>query len=190
MSIPQCLTLRTAFAGKKRSGFSLIEVVMALGIVSFAFVAIFGLLPIGLTSFRNAMDASIGSQIVQQVVTDVQQEDFSQFGKPALAGQVKFPIRYFNDQGIQVGDQNNPPTASGMLQVVYWEKTVVQTPSPAISGTSSNMASSNLATIIVDVVKNPGNKALQTDPSTGGILEQPSNGIYVSRYFAFASQAP
>lgn len=177
MHIPRVHHQRNVSCRGACLGFSLIEVVMAIGIVSFAFVAIFGLIPIGLTNFRNAMDVSLVSQIAQQVVSDVEQTGLSQLQSN------NFPIRYFNDQGVQVGDENNRPSASAMAQVIYQVKVSVQSPSPAIAGSSSN-----LATIIVDVVKNPANKPLQTN--TDGVVDDPSNGIYVSKCFAFASQAP
>src|ERR1700722_12946177 len=59
------------------SGFSLIEVAIALGVVSFAFVGVFGLLPAGLTVFRKAMDISVSSQIFQKIVEDARATDFS-----------------------------------------------------------------------------------------------------------------
>lgn|GEM_PF-6307406 len=47
----------------RRRGFTLIETAFAIGIVAFAFVALIGLLPAGLTNFREAMDPSVGAQI-------------------------------------------------------------------------------------------------------------------------------
>lgn len=48
--------------------FSLIETVIAMGIVGFAFVGIVGLLPCGLQVFRKAMDATAKAQMVQHLV--------------------------------------------------------------------------------------------------------------------------
>ena len=58
-------------------GFSLIEVSLAIGVVAFAFVALLGLIPLGLSNFRKAMDASIGAEIGQRVLNDLQQSDFN-----------------------------------------------------------------------------------------------------------------
>ncbi len=58
-------------------GFSLIEVTLAIGVVAFAFVALLGLIPLGLSTFRKAMDASIGAEIGQRVLNDLQQSDFN-----------------------------------------------------------------------------------------------------------------
>src|SRR5436190_20884425 len=65
------------FRVRSTSGFSLVEVVLAIGVVSFAFVTLFGLLPSGLTMFRKAMDISVGAQIFQKIVDDARQTDFS-----------------------------------------------------------------------------------------------------------------
>lgn len=58
-------------------GFSLVEVVMALGIMSFALMGIVGLLPAGLSQFRQAIDITIQSQIAQELVSELQRADYS-----------------------------------------------------------------------------------------------------------------
>src|SRR5687767_4065395 len=59
-----------------RGGFSLVEVVLAIGVVSFAFVAILGLVPAGMSQFRQAIDTAVCAQIAQRVIGDAQQTDF------------------------------------------------------------------------------------------------------------------
>jgi type II secretory pathway pseudopilin PulG len=61
----------------RQSAFSLVEVVLAVGVISFAFVAILGLLPAGLQQFRQAIDNSVGTEIAQRVILDCQQSDFN-----------------------------------------------------------------------------------------------------------------
>ena len=61
-------------------GFSLIEVVLALGVVTFAFVALFGMLPVGLNAFNNSIDATMEAQIAQSVMSQLRQAKFSQLG--------------------------------------------------------------------------------------------------------------
>ncbi len=70
---------------------------MAIGIISFAFVATIGLLPVGLSVSRQAIETTIQSQIVQQLTTQALQTDFSQLGKLADAA-----AYYFDDQGKSV----------------------------------------------------------------------------------------
>jgi len=43
-------------------GFSLVEVTLALGIVSFSVLTLVGMIPLGLTTFHKAVAASVGSQ--------------------------------------------------------------------------------------------------------------------------------
>ncbi len=50
--------------------FSLVEVALSLGIVAFAFVAILGLLPVGLSSNRDALAESRVMNLIQTVVAD------------------------------------------------------------------------------------------------------------------------
>lgn len=54
-------------AREKRSGFSLVEVTIALGVVTFAAVSILGLLPTGLVVMRDAMNQTVESQIVRSI---------------------------------------------------------------------------------------------------------------------------
>ena len=65
---------------QRRAGFSLIECALSLGVVSFAFVALVGMIPVGLNSFHSAIDATVGSQIAQRLLTEVRQAKFSELG--------------------------------------------------------------------------------------------------------------
>lgn len=155
-------------------GFSLVEVTLAIGIVAFAFVSILGLIPVGLTNFRGAMDNSIKSQIQQQVTSDVRQTGFVKL-------QEKQPLRYFDEQGVIKGTSLDNLTPVEMSQILYDVNTVALVPSPILGGDLSEMA-----TIVIEIARNPGRKPLQID-SLGRIVEQPSQGIYVSRYFAYVA---
>lgn len=58
-------------------GFSLIEVVLCLGIISFAMVSLLGLMPVGLRAFRQSIDVTTQSQIAQQIMSEAQLADWS-----------------------------------------------------------------------------------------------------------------
>ena len=135
-------------------GFSLVEVVLAIGVVAFGFVAIFALLPAGFGIFRKAMETSVGSQIAQRVVNDAQQTDFL-----TLVDSANLPpgpnnriceahftfrgpkvneqgFRYFDDQGDEViPSQGNALSASEKQRVIYWVATRVM-PRPEAVGRS------------------------------------------------------
>lgn len=60
MKTPQRLSLR-------RRGFSLVEVVLALGLVSFCLLAVTGLLPTGLRSVQNANEESAATNALNRI---------------------------------------------------------------------------------------------------------------------------
>jgi uncharacterized protein (TIGR02598 family) len=57
--------------------FTLIETLMAIGIVSVAMVSILGLIPVGLNTFADAMGLSVESSIVQSVCNDILRTDYT-----------------------------------------------------------------------------------------------------------------
>jgi uncharacterized protein (TIGR02598 family) len=85
------------------AGFSLIECAHALGVVGFAFVTLVGLIPVGLNTFHSAIDATVGSQIAQGLLTEARQAKFSElanFDKNVDVDPTK-PIAdyYYDDEG-------------------------------------------------------------------------------------------
>lgn len=151
----------------RRSAFSLVEVTIAIGIMAFAFTSIFGLVPLGLTVFRQAINASVGSQIVQRVINDAQQTDFSLLvtdstGAPLGSGTGQKAMRYFDEQGSEI-----VPATPGVLssvdktKVIYWVNTRI-VPATTIAGN----ANSKLATVTVQIANNPGNKSTSVNGTT------------------------
>lgn len=70
-----------------RSGaFTLVEVTMSIGLVSFALLTMIGLMPAGLRALRDSTQQSINSQILQQISSGLvvksfaSRTDFSGFG--------------------------------------------------------------------------------------------------------------
>lgn len=53
------------------SGFSLIEVTLALGVAAFCLLAVFGLLPIGLKTQQFAIEQTAATRIVSAAVSDL-----------------------------------------------------------------------------------------------------------------------
>ena len=54
-----------------KSGFSLAEVTLALGIAAFCLVAVFGLIPVGVQTNRNATSQTAATNILAAVVADL-----------------------------------------------------------------------------------------------------------------------
>lgn len=128
------------------SGFSLVELVLAIGIVSFAFVSLFALLPAGLTTFRKTMDTTIGSQIVHRIINEAQQTDYTTLiNTPTLD-------RYFDDQGNEVNSLDNS---------IYTVEVSITAPTPLPN--TSTPDSTSLATVIVKFANNPAHKATPFD---------------------------
>lgn len=83
-------------------GFSLVEVVMALGIMSFALMGIVGLLPAGLSQFRQAVDVTMKAQISQELTAMVQRTDYAklgEFGNPSTP-----KVSYYDSEGTLLGN--------------------------------------------------------------------------------------
>lgn len=127
--------------------FSLIEVVLAIGIVAFAFVAILGLLPVGMTTFRQAMDTSTSSQIIQRVINEAQQTKYATLVESGST------TKHFDDQGNEV-----EPAFS-----IYTVEVLVT--APTILPESSAGPSANLASVRVRVAHNPGRDPNPFDPT-------------------------
>lgn len=150
------ITLRHRRGALTRRAFSLVEVTIAIGIVAFAFVALVGVLPVGLQTFRRAVDASVGAQITQRIINDIQQTDFDVLMDGHTSPFLAAP-RYFDDQGSEV----TAPSAA-----VYHVKTWVK-PSTDLPGNPSTASNGKLATVTIQIVNNPGNRAIATDSATG-----------------------
>jgi hypothetical protein len=86
------------------SAFTLIEVVLALGIVTVAMVTMIGLLPVGLGTLRDAMDATVKGGIVQRVTSDMLTTPYSQIVNSMGSGT---PVKtyYFDQEGFYVGEK-------------------------------------------------------------------------------------
>lgn len=119
---------------------------MAIGIVSFAFLTTLGLIPTGLKTFRSAIDTSVGGQIFQRVINEAQQTDFDK-----LVGSTP-AVRFFDDQGNELA-----PSLAG--KAIYHVNTRIL-PGTALTTTGTTAWNENLATITVQIAKNPANAAL------------------------------
>lgn len=168
------MTLSTPLSRQRAAGFTLVEVALSIGLVAFALVGILGLMPIGLSNFREAMDASVSSMIVQKIASEVQQAD----AQTLVAGS-SFAVRYFDDQGSPVSEGSQ---ARGQSRKIYHAAYGVQYPA-GIAGSHGQ----NLAKVTIDVVNNPGGHVIARDGATGGFLPDSSNGIYVSRYTCYVA---
>jgi len=145
--MPQSLqsVLGRPFLGHSKDcrGFSLVEVILSIGVVSFAFLAMFGLMPAGLVIFRQAIDNSLGSQIVQRIVGEAQQTDYPTLIASGVAQ------RYFDDQGNEVASDKD---------YLYVAEVSVVAPTELLN--ASVPPSDSLATVTIKLANNPGHLSL------------------------------
>lgn len=90
----------------RRAAFSMVEVVVALGIISFALVSIFGLLSVGLIASKQSGQDTVVASMAGQILSRIQS------GKDTLT--VGTAINYyFDNQGrMQTNTTGQPITAA------------------------------------------------------------------------------
>lgn len=100
-----------------RHGFSLVEVALAIGIVSFALLSCVGLNMVSLSSFADARTVDVSSRIFRSVLNEAQISNFSDIDSKESS---------FDSEGFPIENADNP-------NVLYTAKTTVGAPS--IQGT-------------------------------------------------------
>ena len=185
---------------RRRAGFSLVEIVLAVGVVSFAFVAILGLIPAGLTQFRQAIDTTVCAQIAQRVIGDAQQADYDTLidrtGLPAnptdwddftfVAPKVVAPeFRYFDERGVEVipsskAARENPTALSPQekVAVVYHVLMRVMPQSRVPKTIGGTGGGQEVATVTVQVAYNPSNQKLPIDTSAADNENNPARNLF------------
>jgi len=100
--------IKTSLPGRtsvatKRDGFSLTEVVLAIGLVMFAGVVILSLLPLGLNSLQDSSRQIVETQIFKTVEAEISATSFE-----ALADYqtIRFPM-YFSHEGIEMDSKDD-----------------------------------------------------------------------------------
>jgi uncharacterized protein (TIGR02598 family) len=182
---------RKFIARRQRAGFSLVEVVLAVGVISFAFVAILGLLPAGLQQFRQAMDNSVGAQIAQRIIQDCQLTDFATLTGGVTTDQpfqvktynqsrsAQIPFRYFDEQGNEVVIAGTTPSPKEAADIVYH----VNTRMIASTTLPGGLENAGVCSVLVQVVFNPSGRTL---PLTSSYLIDTTKlpGVAIKNYSA------
>lgn len=68
---------------KRLGGFSLVEVTIATGILTFSVVSVLGILPVGLSSLRQSMDQTVESQILRSIGAQLVTTNFDEINSPS-----------------------------------------------------------------------------------------------------------
>jgi len=104
-------------ASRSQNAFSLVEVVVSLGIVSFALLAIVALLPIGLQSTKDTIEETNAVNALSAIIADRQATPFNTksvvYQLPVLTNGMPLQSNYF---GIT---DNNQSTGATLTQAHY-----------------------------------------------------------------------
>ena len=88
---------------RRRSGFSLIEVTIAMAIVAVAVVSLLGMLPRGMQTMQQAGDQAIFGRIHQQILSELQLTSWEMTpGVTQIVDDFDGQIRFYDDQGVEV----------------------------------------------------------------------------------------
>lgn len=134
------LVISTPQAARSRGGgFTLLEVALAIGVVSFALIAILGSMATGASTLRRAADTATQAQIAQSLLGSAGQSDFSVLTAAAPAGW-DGKTNSFDERGF-----------ASATNAIYTATTKVLSP-VSIPGTAS--PNNKLAKVSVTIVKN------------------------------------
>src|SRR2546430_10195961 len=92
------------------SSFSLVEVVLALGVISFALVAIIGLLPIGLASGRGTIQETRANHLAEEVFSTLRSQPFTNVSLASFSS---------NSGPINLSTENTPAQTPGAAPTGY-----------------------------------------------------------------------
>jgi len=115
--------LRRSAPLRHRDAFSLVEVVLAIGVISFAIVAILGLFPIGLATGRSAQDETRAPQVAQTILASFASQATTQFANlqlPVSGGSsLTFDLTTSNTQTLYAGNDGQLlPSVGGATYAV------------------------------------------------------------------------
>jgi uncharacterized protein (TIGR02598 family) len=135
--------MNTLPARRRRKAFTLVETTIAMGIVAFAMVPILGLVPMGLSTFRNAISCTAEAQIVQALSNEILLTDYN-----------LVTTKYSSENTTYYSDEGESLSGAGQSGAIYTAKVVLQdVAAPAETGTTPS--GSKCALIEISNVANP-----------------------------------
>jgi uncharacterized protein (TIGR02598 family) len=96
---------------------------MAIGIIAVAFVALIGLLPVGLNTYRASIDEANQTWILQSMNSMIQTTDFARI--PELDYFTSKEIFYYDEQGKMSDKESDPGDAKVQTERIYGVKLLV-----------------------------------------------------------------
>lgn len=148
-----------------KRGFTLIETVLAIGIVATVLIALLGLLPTGSDILSEAGRGTVGARIAQQLIGEVQLAEYDDIDK------FNNQTRYYNDMGTELRSRGGE---------VYTARIEIESGNPPIPGAKE---SEYLRRVIIKVSNKPGNP----DFSNPTEEEDGSGKSYKSNYNRYST---
>ena len=125
---------------RAHSAFSLIEVVLALGVIGFALLAIIGLLPIGLQSGRASVQETRANHLAEQIFTVLRSHPFTAADLSLLGENSVVNLSTADATGprpeLHATYEGNFVSAPDYFRI---ELTFVNSPSGLVSGTANEV---------------------------------------------------
>jgi uncharacterized protein (TIGR02598 family) len=136
----------------KRGAFTLIETVIAIGIVSTVMVALMGLIPVGMKMMKEAGVNTVGAGIANKLLGEVQLAEFDDIQ------QYNGKIYWFDDMGTKLKASDE----ESKVNRIYTAKVEVDEENPQIPGAQTNKF---LKRVVVKVSNVLGDEPDFKDPS-------------------------
>lgn len=87
----------------RKGGFTLVEVTLAVGIAAFAVLSMLGVMAVGMTTMKSAVNDTVHTQITREVVGDLRQANFTQLTNASTVSTWQWD---FDNRGLPL-DRNN-----------------------------------------------------------------------------------
>ena len=155
---------------RQASGFTLVETALALGIVSFALVALMGTVPAGLQASRSATDLTVTTLIGERLTSMVQQTGWSSYST------LESSYYYFDDQGepLAAVATGQPPAGALYTAMILPTQT---------TNSDSVIDTGTVAWLQIDVVNDPAH-LLQGTPNATLPASLQSHAVMIPVFLA------
>jgi uncharacterized protein (TIGR02598 family) len=136
---------RGAFRRSITRGFSLVEVVLALGVTSFVLMALIGALPAGVKTVKDSMNDSARSNILQEIRGELEEVTFgtSASASDNLVTTLASQTNYYSPEGLLLTS-----TGGAVPSGAYYQATFAAA-NATIPGTTSQFQYESAQTITV-----------------------------------------
>jgi uncharacterized protein (TIGR02598 family) len=154
-------------------GFSLVEIVLAMGVISFAMVGILGLLSVSYNSRKASMDESLIAAMSRQIVASLQQQRFS--GNSLFTGiqnnsqSSTILTVFFDSNGTRLQNSNGQDLTAASAQTLYQCEVAAQWvsnglgPSPKVAASTASLLDLKLTFTWPVGVKKPSTYIIHTN---------------------------